>query len=152
MSTDIKIRHTGAEWLAIDRWVKAEQEEKSARGPKTVAAEAEARAVYKAAREAEKNPVEPVLVEPKTPVKRKTLLAPPPIDVAVTRRQVCDSEARLVTLGAVAGLKVKKNTWLNSKRAEIFAKMPTIKKTDLTGLDDWVDPNDPYESYGEDSY
>jgi hypothetical protein len=155
MNTDTKFRHTGAEWLAIDRWVKAEQEEKGVRGPKTVAAEAEARAVYNAAREAEKNPVKPVLVEPvpvepvpvepKTPVKRKTLVAPPPIDVVVTRRQVCDSEARLATLGAVAGLKANKNTWLNTRRAEILAKMaPRNKKPDLSGLDDWVDPNDPY--------
>lgn len=151
--SDIKIHHTGAEWLAIDRWVRAEQEEKGVRGPKTIAAETEARAVYKAAREAEKNPVkhvlvEPVLVEPVViePIKRKTLVAPPPIAVTVTRHQVCDSEARLATLGAVAGLKARKNTWLNSKRAEILAKMaPRNKKPDLSGLDDWVDPTDPYD-------
>jgi len=188
MSTTIKIHHTGAEWLAIDLWVKAEQEEKGIRGPKTIAAEAEARAVYKAARAENKAaraenkaarqgfkttpPIEVIRVhpsaqvevtpikikapvehktpveikapvEPKTPIKKT--LAPPPIAATVTRHQVSSTETKLATLGAVAGLRATKNSWLNGRRAEIMAKMaPRIKKVDLSGLDDWVDPADPY--------
>ena len=180
MSTTIKIHHTGAEWLAMDRWVKAEQEEKGVRGPKSIAAEAEARAVYKAARaenkaarasikmpppieiihvhpnaQVEVTPikikatVEPKApVEPKTPIKIKTSLTPPPINATVTRHQVSGTEARLATLGAVAGLRATKNTkntWLYEKRAQILAKMAPKKKVDLSGLEDWVDPSDPYD-------
>ena len=142
--SDIKIRHTGAEWLAIDRWVKAEQEEKGVRGPKTVAAEAEAHAVYKAARQAEITP--PRIQKVEKPVEKPVeapVEAPVKAPVKKIEKKPLPPSKPLARQVTAAPPSVK-NSRLAAKRAEILAKMPTIKKTDLTGLDDWVDPNDPY--------
>ena len=142
-NTENKIHHTGAEWLAVDHWVKAEREEKGVRGPKTIAAEAEAWTVYKAAREAESAPAKS-LEAPVEALVEAHVEAPVEALAKKVKKSLTPPSKPLVRQTVALAPPSVKQSRLAMKGAEALAKIRSIKKADLTGLEDWVEPNADY--------